>query len=352
MKKNRINLIATLATAVFSLSSCIYDDEVSTYAPNGGFSDEEINISTSMFSAEAVETRAASNLQGDNLDDWTTAGIFVYRTGKTAADNTAPSYAGYTNVAVTAPTGATTTPSATNKLTLTPATKLYFPVDKTDVDVYVYAPFATHSDITSMAFTIDADQSTDAKYKASDFVYGMGTAHYSGTPAKTAEVTMNHALTKLTFFIEDVGGIAGNIEEISLGDVYKKATIDMSKAISAGAVTTSTASGDKGTVKVSNSTDNTSLYANVNKTASASAPGVSAIIPPQSGMSASSGATVSVKINSVTKTAYLGSASLTSFDPGKEYKYTLKILSDEVIVVVVSIVDWVAGAAQERELTF
>ena len=126
----------------------------------------------------------------------------------------------------------------------------------------------------------------------------------------------------------------------------------MSKAISAGAVTTSTASGDKGTVKVSNSTDNTSLYANVNKTASASAPGVSAIIPPQSGMSASSGATVSVKINSVTKTAYLGSASLTSFDPGKEYKYTLKILSDEVIVVVVSIVDWVAGAAQERELTF
>lgn len=351
MKKNRINLIATLATAVFSLSSCIYDDEVSTYAPNGGFSDEEINISTSMFSAEAVETRAASNLQGDNLDDWTTAGIFVYRTGKTAADNTAPSYAGYTNVAVTAPTGATTTPSATNKLTLTPATKLYFPVDKTDVDVYVYAPFGTHSSMTAMAFTVDADQSTDAKYKASDFVYGMGTAHYNTAPAKTAEVTMYHALTKLTFFIEDVGGIAGNIEEISLGDVYKKATIDMSKAI-ATAVTTSSDAADKGTVKVSNSADNTSLYANVNKTASSSAPGVSAVIPPQSSMSASAGPTVSVKINNVTKTAYLGSASLTSFDPGKEYKYTLKILSDEVVVVVVSIVDWVAGTAQERELTF
>lgn len=351
MKKNRINLIATLATAVFSLSSCIYDDEVSTYAPNGGFSDEEINISTSMFSAEAVETRAASNLQGDNLDDWTTAGIFVYRTGKTAADNTAPSYAGYTNVAVTAPTGATTTPSATNKLTLTPATKLYFPVDKTDVDVYVYAPFGTHSSMTAMAFTVDADQSTDAKYKASDFVYGMGTAHYNTAPAKTAEVTMYHALTKLTFFIEDVGGIAGNIEEISLGDVYKKATIDMSKAI-ATAVTTSSDAADNGTVKVSNSADNTSLYANVNKTASATAPGVSAVIPPQSGMSASTGPTVSVKINNVTKTAYLGSATLTSFEPGKEYKYTLKILSDEVVVVVVSIVDWVAGTAQERELTF
>lgn len=357
MKKNRFYLLAAMATAVISLSSCIYDDEVATNAPNPELSQDEIKISAEMQGVEST-TRAASDLQGDNLDDWTTTGIFVYKTGKTAAVAAATGvtgYAGYANITVTGTTPATVTdPLATANITLTPSSKLYFPVDKTDVDVFVYAPYASSfTDVTSMPFTVDADQSKDVNYRASDFVFGKGTADYDGTPAKTAQITMSHALTKLTFYIEDIGGVAGNISDISLGDVYKKATIDMSKTITtAGCVTTSSDDADKGTVKVSNSTDNTSLYTDVKTVSAGTQPGVSAIIPPQSGMSDAAGPTVSVTINGTTKTAYLGSATFTSFEPGKEYKYTLKIKTDEVIVVVVSIVDWVAGTAQEREMTF
>lgn len=349
MKRN-VLWIAALATTM--MTSCIYDSENDLLtAQQGQYSNEEVQIYTSMESSSVSNTRGASNLQSTNLDDWTTAGIFVYRTGKVASDATAPSYSGYANVSVTAPTGATTTPSSSNPLSLTPNTPLYFPADNTDVDVYVYAPYGTHSDITAMEFTVDPDQSTDANYKASDFVYGMGTADYDGTPAKTAQVTMNHALTKLTFKIEDLGGIAGNIQSISLGNVYKKATIDMSKALAA-AVTTSSTSTDMGSVTVSNITNNATLYSDVNTTASATAPGVSAIIPPQSGMSATGGPTVTVDINGTTKTAYLGSGSLSSFAPGTEYVYTLKIKTQEIIVVVVSIVDWATGTAQVRDLEF
>lgn len=357
MKKNRFYLLAAMATAVFSLSSCIYDDEVATATPNGELSQEEVKISATMQEIEAT-TRAASDLQGDNLDDWTTTGIFVYKTGKTAAvaaSTGVTGYTGYENIGVTGTTPTSVTvPPATQNITLTPAQALYFPVDKTDVDVFVYAPRDdSYTDVTSMAFTVNADQSKATNYKASDFVYGKGTADYDGTPAKTAQISMNHALTKLTFYIEDIGGVAGNITDITLGDVYKKATIDMSKTITtSGCVTTSSDAGDKGTVKVSNSSDNPNLYTDVKTVSGGTQPGVSAIIPPQTGMSASAGPTVSVTINGTAKTVYLGSGTLASFDPGKEYKYTLKIKTDEVIVVVVSIVDWGTGTSESRDLTF
>lgn len=367
MKKNRINLIAALATAVFSLSSCIYDDEVSTYAPNGELSQEEVKISASMQGVETT-TRAAYNLQGDNLADWSKAGIFVYKTGQTAAvaaSTGVTGYAGYANIAVNSPTTGAATPTSAAPLTLTPASSLYFPIDKTAVDVYVYAPRdASYTDVTSMAFTVDADQSTDAKYIASDFIYGKATAVYSGatSPAvdKRADVTMYHALTKLTFKITEDGSNAAGITQIKLKDVYKKATINMSTAINTSApwltagtqVTTSSTASDMGNVIVSNSTDNTNLYADVLNSSTATGNGVSAIIPAQSGMSDTAGPKVEVTIDGQSKEAYLGSSTFTAFEPGKEYIYTLNIKATGVVVVVVSVVDWIAGASQSRDLTF
>lgn len=363
MKRN-VLWIAALATTM--MTSCIYDNEndPTVVQQQGQYSNDEVKIMASM--GGTASTRATYNLQSDNLDDWTKAGIFVYRTTKTGPDNTAPSYVGYSNVKITSPATAATAPSSSSPLELTPSKPLYFPSNNTNVDVYVYAPYASAYDynsstnpnpVTAMAFTVKEDQSTDANYIASDFVYGKGMADYNDD--KTAKVTMYHALTKLTFKIEDVGGIAGNIEEIDLLDVYKKATIDMSKDPNGTApwltgthVSTSTNAGDKGDVKVADATTTTDLYTKLVKPATGIWEGVSAIIPAQSGMSDSAGPKVKVKIGSNEKENYLGSASLNAFQPGYEYVYTLKIKSEEVIVTVVSIKPWVPGDAQERDLKF
>lgn len=363
MKKNRFYLLAALATTAFSLSSCIYDDEVATFASNSEFSQDELKITASLVGTEAA-SRAASNLQSRNLEDWTNAGIFVYKTGETtgvSAGTNTTAYAGYANIAVngTVPTTVSNPPHTTN-ITLTPTSPLFFPVDNTNVDAYVYAPYGSYSNVKAMEFTVAADQSKDEDYIASDFIYGKATATYS---TKTANVTMYHALTKLTFKITESGANAAGISDITLNDISKKATINMSLAPNTSApwleaeligtttagkhVNTSVTSTDISTVKVSNSSDNNNLYNDV-KTGD----GVSVIIPPQFNMSATAGPSVTVTIDNITRTAYLGSATFTAFQPGYEYIYTLNIKASGIVVVVVSIVPWEGGAAQDRDLTF
>ena len=382
MKKNRFYLLAALATTAFSLSSCIYDDEVASFAPNSGLSQDEIKVAAVMQGVDA-STRAAYNLQSENLYDWTKAGIFVYKTGNTAAVSASTGvtgYAGYENIGVQSPSTGATKPTASSPLTLTPVSKLYFPVDNTDVDVYVYAPYdaaySTSPDVTAMDFTVKGDQAENADYYDSDFIYGMATADYdAATDPKTAKVTMYHALTKMTFKITEDGANASGITDISLLNVFKTAEIDMSAPIVA-----SPTSGDpylnNGT-NVNVTTDNTATRGNVvvahydgatgthttNFYSAAKSDGVSAIIPPHSTAdlqdSSNSNANpvkVSVTIDGKTKTVDVyqasGTGALTELLPGFEYVFNLKIKATEVIVVVVSIVDWQTQTAVDRDLTF
>jgi hypothetical protein len=343
-------IFVTLATATMGLVSCS-SDEASTQNVTA---QEEIQLAVKMENNAPAATRAAHNLQGTALADYTKAGIFAYLTGTTAS---ASNYAGYSNLTVT--TAADYEYNSILYKKLTPSTTMYSPVGGTNVDVYVYAPYdENHTDVTSMIFTVQDDQTLDANYIASDFVYGKATADCSSAGDRVAAVNMYHALTKLTFKIDDAsnGTNASGITEIKLTDVYKKATINMSAAVAdsepwlnAGTnVTTSTSNDDKGEVVVSNLTNNENLYNNAKQEGTG---GVSVIIPSQGGLSASAGGKVSVTIDSQTRSAYLGSDDLTVLLPGYEYVYTLNIKSQE-LVVAVSIKPWSEGNPQVRDLDF
>ena len=380
MKKNRINLIATLATAVFSLSSCIYDDEVATASSTPFNSDEEVQITATMQGINAGNTRAAYNLQSDNLDSWLNAGIYIFKTNATkavAAATGVTGYAGYNNIQVTTTNPATVSdPPATTNITLSAdPTKFYFPVDNTDVDAYVYAPYAagnTADDIVkTMPVTVASDQTEDADYIASDFIYGKATASYIGN--KTASVTMYHAMTKMTFKIVDAanGTNAAGITEIKLTNVFKSATVDMSAPVVASpsgtdpylnngsnvnvTTTTSDTRGDVIVAQLNSTTHTTNFYT------AATSNGVSAIIPPHDAAALqNSGATpvqVSVTIDGKTKTVDIYKSSgdandLTDLLPGFEYVFTLNIKATGIIIVAVAIKPWLSGAAVARDLTF
>ncbi len=77
--------------------------------------------------------------------------------------------------------------------TWTPATPIYWLDDKTHADFYCYYPYAKVTDITAHAFSIQADQSTLAGYKASEFLFGKKS---NVTPTESAiSITTNHLMS-------------------------------------------------------------------------------------------------------------------------------------------------------------
>lgn len=362
MKKNYL-WIAALATTM--LTSCIYDNENDPIAQQGQYSSDEIQITAIMSGSSEARTRAAYNLQGTTLSAWTNAGIYAYKTGTTAlTDNYA-----FVNQQVTGSN--TSYNDATNSITgtkLTIGSSLFFPYDNSDVDVYVYAPHTavatnvTATSVSNMAITVQADQTDDADYIKSDFIYGMATADYATT--KTAAVTMYHALTKLTFIVKDgtnttpsLGTDASGITEIKLTNVYKKATIDMTAAptstttapyLTAGTqvTTDNTTQGDV-VVAVKDATHTASFYSD------AKTNGVSAIIPPLTTTQlTASDPDISVTIDGGTKTVKLKSSDVTELKPGYEYVFNLNIKGSELIIVAVAIKPWETQTAVDRDLDF
>lgn len=145
----------------------------------------------------SVSTTMRSNsqiLQATELAVNQTVGVYVYFTGEKETNSTA-NY-GYKNIAYTVA-------NANGDLTITDTDKQpYYPENKTQqVDVYAFAPQfdTTTGELNTMndvSFTTESDQSTDAKYNASDFVWGKTTL--TPTTSSTAQlIPMKHKLSKI-----------------------------------------------------------------------------------------------------------------------------------------------------------
>ena len=350
MKRKSIYLFAALATAAFSLSSCSNDESAESVN-----SPAELKITAEMYPAIDISTRAAYNLQGTTPASFTNIGIYVWYNGYKAAKTTAPSYAGYANDRVASYTDLG---SGSGPYSLTPTTNptMYFPIDNADVDVYLYAPYnSTAADANMMTpdFTVADDQSTDANYLASDFIYGMATADYdAASDPKIAKVTMYHALSKIILKVVPASGVSvSGLSELKLTGVKRTTIIRMANDPSAGMTVGSTNANhvDDAKTLTGNGTDvivtNTS---NFNATV-ASSNGVAAIIPPQALTSLG----VSCTIDNKTATKTLSgltynngtnpSASLTNFLPGKVYTITLNIKTTGIEIRLISITDWDPG---------
>lgn len=80
-----------------------------------------------------------------------------------------------------------------------PATTIYWKDEKTPADFYLYYPYGSISSVEAHPFSVKADQSTLANYKASEFLYGKSTKVAPTSEAVTIQAAhlMSCAVIKL-----------------------------------------------------------------------------------------------------------------------------------------------------------
>jgi hypothetical protein len=145
---------------------------------------DEIRLTTRV---EAPTTRAGQDLQKTQFAADAKVGAFV-------DDYTAG----------TGTTGATTSALYTNhELTadgsgVFAASPMYFPANGHQVNITAYHPYAANANALPTAFSVQANQSADADYMASDLMFGAPTAGNPVTRTSAAvELTFKHLLTKV-----------------------------------------------------------------------------------------------------------------------------------------------------------
>lgn len=324
MKKN----LFFLAAAALMAAACSNEDGDKASMP------AKINVKTTM---SAAITRTSTEYQGAALDAASSPAIYVVKEGTTAITN---GYF-YQNITATVSGAALTTGSTT----------LYFPQDKTDVDVYVYAPKKDNvADLTAgISHTISSDQYTKANYLASDFVVGKQNVEYDNDGDATAdedqEVTIKlfHAMSKIKLVITDADGQTSTLGQLKMATlsnikptavVYPVKSPGASDANSALATneTVGTASGDPVIVKLLDTdTDSSSEGATTSTT-------LYGIVPPQTLASA---LTLTIGNNT-----YATEANITNtLAPGYEYTFNVKLTQAELTVTSVTIEPWTSAGA-------
>lgn len=197
--------LASLATLLFSCSENIVETPIEEKLP--------INISV------GVETRANDSAfaNGDAVGiyvvnyDGTTAGTLL--TEGNQADNTKFTYNG----------------SAWNS-----DETIYWKDKSTATDFYAYYPYSTSVDISAHQFDVKADQSNEANFWASDFLWGK-TANVTPTASAVA-IQTNHSLSRIIVEVKPGSGFtsatwAAANKSVKICDVKTTATINLATGV-------------------------------------------------------------------------------------------------------------------------
>lgn len=217
-------LMIALVAAAFT--ACSNDNEESNLTNDR----QPIILGTSM---SGVMRSNSQVLQATELKADETVGVYIYFENKT---ETTENY-GYKNLAYKVV-------GTVGDLDIVDSNKQpYYPESKAqNVDVYAFHPqfFTTDGELkdqNSVSFTVEDDQSTDANYLKSDFVWGKKTFQ-PVTTADKREIPMTHMLSKINVNIAAGTGM-------SL-DALKNATITLADVIVDGTVNLTTGVATKG----------------------------------------------------------------------------------------------------------
>lgn len=220
-----------VAVAGMALTACSFEERTLEYENQ---SPEELHVCATM--GEMTVTRGTNtSLQSTELLASSAPAVYVCKAGKTAVDG---GYF-YKNLVVNTSSGIAAT---TGLLTFNPTETLYWPQDKTGVDVYVYAPIQSAlNDINAdVTFAVSTSQYNDANYQASDFVWGKKSKTYNTydnmrSTTNTIDVVMDHLLSKVIFSIKDKNGnYVSDLKKVELGatgsgnGIIKEVKINMS----------------------------------------------------------------------------------------------------------------------------
>lgn len=181
-------LMATAAAAIVMVAC--NNEETDNWAG-------EIRLSSGLAVQQVNSTRAANDIQSGQFAAGEKIDVFI-------------------NEAVNA--GETATTSYTQPLVYTAggngamstSDQPYYPTSGKNVNIYAYYPSGTVTSIDANAeidFTVVADQSSDANYKASDLMYGTPDKNPVGRTKNHVNITFKHLLSKVTVTLKQGAGI-------------------------------------------------------------------------------------------------------------------------------------------------
>lgn len=172
-------LMATAAAAIVMVAC--NNEETDNWAG-------EIRLSSGLAVQQVNSTRAASNIQNGQFSAGEKIDVFINEA--VATDETATT--SYTQPLVY-------TAGGDGSMSTSP--QPYYPTSGKDVNIYAYYPSGTVTSIDANAevdFTVVADQSSDANYRASDLMYGTPDKNPVGRTKNHVNITFKHLLSKVT----------------------------------------------------------------------------------------------------------------------------------------------------------
>lgn len=217
MKKLRMLLLATLALCACSSGGDGAGDSPGVPNPPTGDKRQPINIGMTVNDRENTRVTDLAFEVGDQI------GLFVVNRN---ADGTAQ--------ALKTTGNHVDNMRFTYNATWTPDAPIYWLDDKTNADFYIYYPYtATVADVAAMPFSVNADQSAEAAYKAGDVIIGSRT---NVAPTEAAVmINAHHAMSQLLITLVPGNGfteesLAAADVSVRVNGVKTSATIDLATA--------------------------------------------------------------------------------------------------------------------------
>ena len=222
---------------------------------------------------------------------------------------------------------------------MTSSSPAYFPVNGNSVSIMAYYPANKMQYAASaQTFTVEADQSTDAKYKDSDLMYGLPVANgtytwgtWNGLDASgkvkptTSAIPMEfvHKMSKITVNVTINGAV---VKTITMKNI--KRSIDFDPAD--GTLSNLAAAG-------SGTSDEVIMYSNSTGTSTDFV--TAAIIPAQNPTDGTEFIDVVIQDSPSDKTLTYKLQEDGNFESGKQYVYNLTVSNDEILCTT-SVTNW------------
>ena len=314
MKQKYFYLIAALAMAMMTQSSCISDD----------FDPEVVRLSVEGLGNNAT-TRAASTdaLQNTQFESGLGIQVEVYPTGATSTYSTAV-YNTTSNVG-----------STSGSILLSPASTPIYYHATSNIDICAFYP-STVASASTTTFTVNADQTTAsiANYQSSDLMYANKLTNKA--KGSTHGLTFNHAMSQIIVNLQAGTGltpddITTNVTAVKINNTIPTANLAFAEdgsSVPTGVVT-ATASGSVGDIDITGD----------------KASNVGIIVP----QTVTSGKT----LFTITYNSHDYTYALTANQPfaaGNKYTYTFTLNLAGLQLESVSINDWTAGGSESSDI--
>ena len=121
----------------------------------------------------------------------------------------------------------------------TPTTPIYWLDKTTKADFYAYYPYSASANTSAHSFSVQADQSNEDNYWASDFMWGKATS----APTETVSITTNHVFSNVLIYLEAGDGFTeADFADavVKIKNVKTSATINLATGVATATGSTST----------------------------------------------------------------------------------------------------------------